>query len=529
MAGGKQTPRQKLIGLMYLVFLALMALQVSREVLDSVVLIDREIQKTNINLNQRINSTLRAFESQLTVDEERVRPFYEQALEAQRLADELVDFILRERAEMIAELDRIDVETAMQIDLIELRNKENYTNSTRFWLTTDDVTAVTGGPGSRAYNLRQRISEFKDRLMPILEANNLVGRVNLGLDVDMMYPAPGGIGQIDWQRNMFDRVIPVAVATNLTRLVAEVRGAEFDLISNLFSRIAAGAFTFDEVRASIVPVSTIVMQGGFFEADVFIAAIDNTQQPVITWQGGSIPVVDGVGKLRIPATSPGSRTFSGNISLPDPDGGAPRNYPFEGQFIVQPPSATVSATKMNVVYIGLDNPLSISAPGVPTENLRASATGGTLTALGGGNFNLVPAAGSREAVITIRAVDGTSTRSMGSQTFRVRPIPPPVAFIAGRREGRITREELALAGSIIPRLEGFEFDFSFQIASFIMLANIGGDVRRFVAQGNRFTPDMIQAINNATRGQVITFMEILTRPGPDGRTLNLGSISFNII
>jgi DNA-binding transcriptional regulator YdaS (Cro superfamily) len=118
---------------------------------------------------------------------------------------------------------------------------------------------------------------------------------------------------------------------------------------------------------------------------------------------------------------------------------------------------------------------------------------------------------------------------MGSQTFRVRPIPPPTPYIANRREGRISREELALAASIIPRLENFEFDYNYQIASFTMLANIGGDIRRFVSQSNRFTPEMIQAINSATRGQVITFMEIVTRPGPDGRALNLGSISFNII
>jgi len=528
MAGGKQTPRQKLVGLMYLVFLALMALQISREALDSVVLIDNEINQTNINLNQRIESTLQAFESQMAIAEERVRPIYEQAKEVQRLSDEVVNFILEERAEMISQIDRIDLDDARNLDLIYLKNKENYSSSTRFWLTTSQLDAtVTGGPGSRAYQLKQKIIAYKQNLMPILEENNLVERVNLGLDVEQSYPNPGGGAPFTWQQNMFDRVIPVAVAANLTRLVTEVRNTEFDLINNLYSRITAGAFTFNKIDARVVPVSNIVMQGGFYEADVFLVAIDTLLKPTITVGGSSVTVKDGIGKLRLSADVAGTRPFSGIISIPDPTGKqAYQQFPYKGEFVVQPPTTTVSATKMNVVYVGLDNPMSISAPGVPTESLRVNATGGTLTRSGGSNYNFVPSAGSREAVISVSTADG---KSLGSQTFRVRPIPPPTPYIANRREGRISREELALAASIIPRLENFEFDYNYQIASFTMLANIGGDIRRFVSQSNRFTPEMIQAINSATRGQVITFMEIVTRPGPDGRTLNLGSISFNII
>ena len=528
MAGGKQTPRQKLIGLMYLVFLALMALQVSREVLDSVVLIDNEINQTNINLSQRINSTLDAFRSQLTVAEERVRPIYNEANRVQELSDELVDFILNQRAEMIAHIDGIDVEEARNLDLFDLRNKDNYSSSTRFWLTAGELdTSVTGAEGSRAFELRQRIIDFKESLMPILESHDLVGRVNLGLDVERNYPAPGGAGgSINWQQNMFDRVIPVAVATNLTRLVTEVRSAEFDLINNLFSRITAGAFTFNKIDARVVPVSNIVMQGGRFEADVFLVAIDTLLQPTITLGGGPIQVRDGVGRISLSADRPGANSFSGRISIPDPAGGTvPLSFPFDGQYVVQPPSTTVSATAMNVVYVGLDNPMSISSPGVPTENLRVTATGGRLTPTGGSNYNFVPEAGAREAVITVRTAEG---QSLGSQNFRVRPVPPPTAYIANRRDGRITREELAAQAGIIPVLENFEFNYNYQIASYTMTANVGGDIRRFPVQGNRFTDEIRQVINNATRGQLIVFQDIVTRPGPDGRPVNLGSITFTI-
>jgi gliding motility-associated protein GldM len=269
------------------------------------------------------------------------------------------------------------------------------------------------------------------------------------------------------------------------------------------------------------------MQGDNFTAEVFVAAYDSKQQPEITLHGGKVDVKEGIGRFSIPATRPGTQSYSGRIIVRDPSG-EEVPYDFRGEFVVQPPSATVSADKMNVVYVGLSNPLSISAPGVTSENIRPQATGGTLTPIGGGRYNFVPAQGAREAVVRGDALIGGELRNMGTQTFRVRPIPPPTAYIANRKEGRVTREELIAAGGIIPRLENFEFDYNYEIASFTFITIEGGDARRLISESNRLTPEMIQAIRNAGRDQVVTFMDIVTKPGPDGRPLRLGSISLNV-
>jgi len=529
MAGGKQTPRQKLIGLMYLVFLALMALNVSVQVLDSFPLIDDGIEQTNLNLSQKIQTVMTDFDMQEAISAEKVQPFYGEAQKVRALADELVAYISQKRAEMISTIDNISVEEAAELHLLDLKNKDKYSSSSVFWLrdNSQDPTRP-GGRGTRAYELREKIETFIASLSEIVEGHDLQGAVNLGLNLEGPFYLPNSNVEVSWQQSMFDRVIPVAVATNLNRLVTEVRNAEFDVVNTLYGAISADDFKFDEISARVVPSSQIVLAGESYEADIFVAAFDSKQEPTILVDGRPIPSSGGVGKLRIPASGTGMRQFSGVIRVTNP-AGIPQEYPFQSSFMVQQPSLTVSADKMNVFYIGVDNPVSISVPGVPTENIRPSiSAGATLTPRGGTGYTVRVSPGTTEVRITVNAsVDGAS-RSMGTSVFRARTVPDPVAYIGGRREGRISREELALARAIIPRLENFEFDMNFEIASFVMATTIAGDFRTLTGSGNMFSQEMLQLINNATRGQRVIFENITTRPGPDGRVRTLSPITFTI-
>lgn len=526
---GKQTPRQKLIGLMYLVFLALMALNVSVEVLDSFPLIDDGIEQTNLNLDQKIQTVMNDFDMQEAISADKVQPFYNEAKKVRELSDELISFISQNRASMISVIDNISVEQAANQNLLALKNKDNYSASSRFWLQDNNQDPLKpGGRGTRAYELRERIEAYKAALKEIVEAHGLEGAVKLGMDLEGPFNMPNSSVEVSWQQSMFDRVIPVAVATNLTRLITEVRNAEFDVVNTLYGAISADDFKFDQITARVVPSSQIVLAGESYEADIFVAAFDSKQEPTILVNGQPIPTSGGVGKLRMPASGTGSRSFSGVIRVTNP-AGIPQEYPFQSSFMVQQPSVTVSADKMNVFYVGVDNPVSISAPGVPTENIRPSiSAGATLTPRGGTGYTVRVSPGTSEVRITVNAAVEGSSRSMGTMVFRVRNVPDPVAYIGGRREGRISREELALARAIIPRLENFDFDMNFEIASFNMATQVAGDFRTYNAGGNVFSQEMLQVINNATRGQRVIFENITTRPGPDGRTRTLSPITFTI-
>ncbi|MFN3556243.1 MAG: gliding motility protein GldM [Bacteroidales bacterium] len=528
MAGGKQTPRQKLIGMMYLVLTALLALNVSVEVLDAFVLVDDGLQQTNVNFGRKVDMVYDDFLKQRALSEERVEPHFSRAFEVKELADNLVGFIRLTRAEMISRIDGIPVEAADTIRLIDMKAKDNYSRSSTFWLTEPmeggTPVAQPGGPGTRAHKLRSMIEDFKIQLIEKLP-EQFRDNITLGLDLDGPFFDKNGM-EVNWQSAMFDRQIPVAAATNLSRLITEVRNAEFDVVSQLYSAITAEDFTFDKIEARVIPNSRIVLLGDRFEADVIVAAYDSRTRPEVVIGGRTI---EG-GRLSIPATAEGLQTYRGTVRVVGPRG--TQEYPFSGDYIVQRPSATVSADAMNVFYMGVDNPISVSVPGIASDRIvaRISGTGNQLVRrpAGGYNVRLNPNHNVNQNVnITLFArLDDGSERRMGESVFRVKVVPDPVPEIAGQTEGNIPRDILA-GQPIIPRMRDFDFQMSFRILSFSMNTTVAGDFQEWRSGSNLQTPEMEAAIRRASRGQRFTF-ENIQAVGDDGRTRNLPPMVFRI-
>jgi gliding motility-associated protein GldM len=529
MAGGKQTPRQKLIGMMYLVLTALLALNVSVEVLDAFVLVDDGLQQTNVNFGRKVDMVYNDFRKQRALSEDRVEPYYTRAMEVREISEELVRFILDSRAEMIAEVDNITIAEADTLRLIDMKRKDNYSRSSSFWLTdpVDGGSAATiqpGGPGTRAYKLRTMIEDFKDQLLSKLP-EQIRDVIQLGLDTEGPFFDKGG-NEVNWQFAMFDRQIPVAAATNLSRLVTEVRNAEFDVSSQLYAAITADDFTFDVIEARVIPRSQIVLEGDRYEADIIVAAFDTRQQPEVIIGGRTI---EG-SRLSLPANTPGPQTFSGEVVVAGP-GGVPQRYPFSGDYIVQRPTATVSADAMNVFYIGVDNPVSVSVPGIPSGNIepRISGAGNRMVPRAGGGYNVRISSDhnvNQPVTVTLMArVEGT-LRQMGTQSFRVRTVPDPYPEIAGQSEGSIARDVLA-GQPLIPRMRDFDFRMDFRITSFSMNTTVAGDFQEWRASSNLQTPEMEAAIRRSTRGQRFQF-ENIQAVGDDGRVRNLPPMVFRI-
>ncbi len=525
MGGGKQTPRQKMIGMMYLVLTALLALNVSVTVLDAFVMVDQGLQQTNKNFERNLQLIYNAFEEQKRDNPARVEDYYVKAQEAQRLSQELVSFIKQSRSEMIAAVDKIPTEVADTLFLLDMKAKDNYSGSSTFWMMQGVDGAMAsgdpGGAGTRGYELRERIESFKNAMIQLLpEGTN----IQLGLDVAGPFYDKGG-KEVTWQTAMFDRQIPVAAATNLSRLITEVRNIEFDVVRALFESIGAGTFTFDVVEARVIPKSQIVLQGDYFEADVLVAAYDSKQSPQVIMGGRVIEN----NKIRIPASSEGVQRYSGMVRIMGPDG--PQEYQFNGDFIVQKPAATVSADAMNVFYLGVDNPVSVSVPGLTSGALqpRISGAGNQLIRRPTGGYNVrLSQNQSTNEMVTISAfamVDG-QLRNMGDARFRVKQIPDPYPEIAGQTEGPISREILAGA-PIIPRMKDFDFKMDFRITSFSMNTTIAGDFIDMRSNSNLQTPEMTNLIRRANRGQRFTFQDIKA-VGDDGRVRSLPPMVFRI-
>jgi gliding motility-associated protein GldM len=338
----------------------------------------------------------------------------------------------------------------------------------------------------------------------------------------------------------FYHTILAASVTILNKIKAEIQTAEFDISSELYSEIDVSDFKFDKIEAKIIPTTNYVLQGNKYEAEVLVAAFDTRQTPeVFVLQGADEITVSnkdraqkvegegGIVKLSFAASNVGPQRYAGVVEVVSPEGER-IPYNFAGEYVVAPPSLTVAATKMNVFYIGVDNPVSISVPGIPDASLIPTISTGTLTKDPNGKDWIVRVTqGQPKAIISVTADYQGSNVPMGSAEFRVRREPSPSAEIANQVEGPIDKNSLLAAGAIIPAMKDFEFELYFEVKSFRMTTIIGGDAISKRANSNRFTEEMVSMIKSSRAGQKFVF-ENITAEGPDKTPRSLNPITLEI-
>lgn len=234
----------------------------------------------------------------------------------------------------------------------------------------------------------------------------------------------------------------------------------------------------------------------------------------------------GVGKIKIPAGSPGLKKYGGIIKVMGADG-TYRTYPFNSEYIVGTPSATISPIKTNVFYIGVDNPISVYVAGVPNEDVNVAISGGgTITKTGNGLYNVrVSKAG--EVMINVSAKSGESYRAMGSMKFICKRIPNPVPYVGGISGGIIAKSTLLSSGGLIPKMDGFEFEAYFSVTSFTMSVCQPSGITSLTSSGAKFTPQMVSLLNKTAKGQKV-YIEDIKAKGPDGEVRSLSSIALTI-
>lgn len=520
MAGYKETPRQKMIAMMYLVLTAMLALNVSVEILEAFLVVNESMETTNNSFSQKIEGTYSKFDQQYAINQNKVRPYWEKAQQAKKLSNELIGFIQQTKYEAIAKSDKISIEEAKKINLRNVETKDKYDETTRYFIGESQ-----DGSGGKARVLKDKIIKYKTDVLSLIDPANR-SNIKIGLDTDgPFYDANGG--RQPWEMHNFYHTILAADVTILNKLINEIQNVEFDIVNHLYASISAEDFTFDAIAAKVIPTSNYVFVGDKYEAEILVAAYDTKQNPEVVIGGGRISGENGVVKYTAIATSEGLKKYNGVIKVTSPSG-VTNSYPFENEYIVARPSLTVSAMKMNVFYMGVDNPVSISAPGVPDNKLFASISTGTLHRDASGKNWIVNVSQPGKAVISVTMKDGTSSKNMGSSEFRIKRVPPPTAFIANVDGGPVAKNALLAAGAIIPRMpEDFEFDLNFTINSFSFVSIRAGDVSSLPGKGNRLTDEMKNFIKNSKRGDKFWLENIMAK-GPDGSTRRLGTISLEI-
>jgi gliding motility-associated protein GldM len=527
MGGGKASPRQKMINMMYLVLTALLALNVSKEVLDAFVKANISLMQQEQIMASKNKGTYNELSNQVLLNpkDEKYKRADAQASELSKATQEMLKKLNRLKLDLLMNVEGVDEAGAKKLaeNPFEVNKKDDYDMPTNFF-----GTGEAPGNQGKAGQLKKDLAAFKKELMDMTKNNPAIAK-SLEI-IDLNDPDPKSETVVKhrlttWEMKYFYHLPLSAALLEISKWENIVRSSEAEVLKFIWDQISADAVKFDAVRAQIVPKSTFVVSGSNFEADVFLAAYNTAMKPEIITGGsvdtatGNVPggsvldtakIVNGVGRVQIPASGAGERTFAGVINLVEKATGKKIPYPFQTKYTVSPPMASVAATKMNVFYKGLDNPVTVSVPGYPPSQLIVSGSGPITISGGNGNY-IVKAnnTGPAKINVSVKTEDGR-TISMGAQEFRVKQIPTPVLKWGGKRSGELVPAGLASASPLIPEMENFDFEVYSRILSFeISYTGQGGLLQRREVAGNQIPGDLQGKIRSMRRGEKVFFSDVV--------------------
>jgi gliding motility-associated protein GldM len=318
-----------------------------------------------------------------------------------------------------------------------------------------------------------------------------------------------------------------------------VRNAETEVLNYLYSQIDAASFKFNKIEAMVDAKSNYITLGSTYEAKVFISATDSTQKPVITVNNQTLDIDEaGKGIYSVRPSGTGPKTWGGLISLKAPNGSIVTKS-FSANYSVGEPNVVVSATAMNVMYKGLDNPIDISVPGVGPDKIRISkvvngvASQKRVKNVRGeyfrGNWSISPEVVGKNCQLYITAEEFKGKPvQYGPIEFRVKKLPDPVARFANKTTGDVTQAQaLAEIGVFASLGQDFDFELVYTVTGFTVsyTDRLGDRVKD--SNSYKLTPEQKEIIKSTTRGKDLTFKNIRAI-GPDGLTRDLGAIVLNI-
>jgi len=571
MAGGKETPRQKMIGMMYLVLTALLAMNISKDVLNAFIQINNGLGKTNSILEQKAQATIESINS--SKEAEKARPFQEKAAEVDKWSDDVMAYMEEMKARIIASSVRGNSDgNGFEEFMIEgkaitadMRNAEG-----DLYIKAPDEnqnnTSLLVGPKPEdprkdpfsAYDLRTKLEKFRDDLLAIkvVKADSSGKSFELPDDVKAAitnaFSFEKGKDADDkdevWETNNFFHMPLVAVLANMSKLQTDVMNAKNNVINVLASGINASDLKFTDVTVAVVPKTGYVLKGDEFEAEIYLAAFNKTSQTKVYMAGEFMgedagPPFDVSGKTALLSEGDGKVRFKVNtnsMSLGDHGYRGQIAYMKDGvetyiPFIVPPfyvgePALVVSPVQMNVFYRGLDNPVEISVPGVGPEKIKPTCEGCAEFRKGEkGQWIVKPGTGN-EAKISVTAEVNGQPKNMGVKNFRIKKIPDPVPSFASKKpyDSTIQKGDAANAQGVRADMENFDFNVVPRVTSFKITITSQGSFKEFPVQGRDLPQNVKDNIGKARTGEKI-FVEEIMVDMPDGTKRKISPITLKII
>ena len=540
-------PRQLMINLMYLVLTALLALNVSAEVMNAFLSINKSLDTTNTNTVKALDATQKSLDDLLKDDSKaKYRPLqpaiqsirdevasfstYVEDLKV-RLIDESGnkngteddgDYLMKEgKRKKLKGLKNKDVTTNMMVnegvgDELETRIAEARANIIKAY---SDVLTEHG----KTFGLKE--PEIKTRI------DNFQNNLTLAVTEDWKET-----DKTSWADFKFRQMPVAAVLPTLTQIITDARNAESAGVNQLAELSGGRVIEFNQFFPVVSAKKGYVLEGDKFEAEISVGTYSDQINPedVTIFINGQAKRPDKDGKVKFIETASrlGTRTLKLSASVRNPLTEEVSKGDAEFSYEVGKGSVTVSATKMNVFYIGVDNPIKVSAAGANSNDVKVSVGGGggaSIKKSGGvGEYTITvtkPAPLGQECEVRVNAPGLKNEKAL----FRVKRIPNPVARLSGNSGGSIGNGEFKAQGGVAAILENFDFDAKCAIQGFIVTRQAKrADPVDVNNKGARYSPDARALVNRAKPGDVYYFDNVRARCPGDVAGRKINSMVFKI-
>ena len=504
----KVSPRQKMINLMYVLLMAMLALNVSSDVLNGFTLVDESLSKSSENTSRQNDALYNAFEMHMQQNPEKAREWYERACEVREMSDTIYNLAERLKVRIAKKAD------GQEGDVKNLKNREDLEAATQVMLNPVD------GEGNILYDA---ITEYRTNMLEMTNDSVLKEIIKTSLSTDVPHRDISLLK--NWQEYHFENMPAIAAITLLTKIQNDVHYVEGEVLHSLANNIDMGDVRVNQIQALVIPTSKNVVRGGEFSAQIILAAVDSTQRPQIFIDDKLLESENGEYALQCNKT--GDYVLNGYMLVND-GGGIQTRYDFSQEYTVVEPTATVSASLMNVLYAGFANPVSISVPGVAANRISASIVNGngTIKSDGKGGFIVTPTKVGEDIKIgvTARNEEGKN-RSMGEYAFRVRQLPDPMPFIEFKdKDGNTQRyrggapfskQSLMSTNGIVAAIDDGLLNIGFKVLSFetVFYDNMGNAIP-LKSQGELFSQQQKDMFRNLGRGKRF-YISHVRAIGPD--------------
>ena len=510
MAGLPRDPRQKMINVMYLVLTAILALNVSSEVINAFKVVDKSLITSNENISASNETLYKSLEAKLADPQsaEKAKIWAPKAEQARKLSADMIAYIdgLKLDLKKAADL-RVKWDDDLK-DSVEDYREDNLDASTRLF--------ETNGKGEE---LRKRLEQYKKNMLDIDPA--IRAQFEKTFPVSTVPPVSQEGKKKDFTQSFFHMTPTVASLTMLSKFQNNIKNAEAEIVTFAHNQIGAVKVIYDQFAALVGQSSNYVMPGQEIEITAGVGAYSKAAQPQISINGASAPLdADGRAVYKINASGAGDHSVPVKVTYTKPDGTS-ETKSFDVKYTVGTPGgAAVMLDKMNVFYIGVPNPVTISS-GTGWDKTKVSMSGGTLTPAGGpGKYN-VRVTNPGRATITVNADGKPSTYE-----FRIKTIPPPILMVGPSEGGRIQSVVFKNQSFARAELKNFDFDYRYNVVSATVYfggANFPSIQSATISGGS--LANLQSLLAKCIPGTIVTFDNVRVQ-GPGGPVMSIPGPAF---